>query len=396
MINNNCSNEHNLSREVFIEINLANMITHISDNSFNILGYKKYELLSKHISNYMDFMPENIKTNMNFESSFSLKDGTTIFIDAVISPIYEKNILYGYKLSFIDISKYKRINLNEKKMLDMLRRSKDIIYRIDVYPEHKMTYLSPSVGDVLGYSLEEYFNNPLLPFEIVHDDYKEFNLGKLDRDFDFVAPTAVPYKHKDGHYIWLEDFSIPIYDETGRYIAFEGIVRDVTKRVQLEFKLEELSYIDALTGLHNRSYLEREMNILDTVKDTSIGIIFCDLDNLKVTNDVFGHKFGDKLIMQTATIFNSIFKDNCVVTRTGGDEFVIIVKDTDIYEVENFYHKLLELIEKQNNHSNEFTIRVSVGYSYSETSIGVVRDVLEIADKNMYTNKQQKKLLHNI
>jgi len=83
---------------------------------------------------------------------------------------------------------------------------------------------------ILGYTIEEHILNPYLPVEITHPDNKDYILAKTNGDFDFSSPKPIRYRHKNGHYIWLEDHTNPIYNEEGRLIALEGISRDVTKR----------------------------------------------------------------------------------------------------------------------------------------------------------------------
>jgi len=384
-------NKTNFSREIYIETNNDRLITFISENCCTILGYEQDELINKSINNYISTIPKN--TTENFEGTFLLKNGTSMVIDVNLAPIIDSNgALIGLKLSLIDISKYKKINNDEKRIVQMFERSKDLIYRLEVYPDIKFTYLSPSVTNILGYPLEDHIVNPCLPFEIVHPHDKDYVLNKLTGNFDFSTPKSVQYRHKDGHSVWLEDYTTPIYDAEGNYIAFEGVARDVTERKELEDKLERLSFYDGLTGLYNKLYIEKLINILNTEEDSSIGIIFCDLNNLKITNNTLGHEFGDKLIIYAANILTDIIKENCIAARAGGDEFIIIIKDTSLDEVKILHYLLCDSIEHQNKFNKELPISISTGYSFSESSIGVIRQVINIADKNMYKDKQRQKL----
>jgi diguanylate cyclase (GGDEF)-like protein/PAS domain S-box-containing protein len=284
-----------------------------------------------------------------------------------------------------------KFDIHEKTINQIFERSRYIIYRTELIPTFKFTYLSPSIEELLGYSAEEHLINPMLPFELSHPDDRDILIRKINNNIDFSKPIPTRYKHKDGHYVWLDDYCIPIYDNNGVLVALEGFSRDITDKKQLEEKLERLSYYDGLTGAYNRYYLQKEISILNTEKDTPIGIIFCDLDNLKVTNDTMGHDFGDKLIVNTFNILKDIFTENSVITRKGGDEFVVIIKDTSLSKVKELYLLLCESIEQQNKYNAELKIKISIGYSFSETSIGVIRDFITVADKNMYKDKQIKK-----
>ena len=154
-----------------------------------------------------------------------------------------------------------------------------------------------------------------------------------------------------------------------------------------------MSYFDGLTGAYNRYYLEKEIDILNTEKDLPIGIIFCDLDNLKITNNTMGHEFGDKLIVNSFNLLKDTFIDieNSVIARIGGDEFIVIIKDTSLIGVKMLFLSLCESLQQQNKYNPELKVKISMGYSFSETSIGVTRQFINIADQNMYKNKKLKK-----
>lgn len=86
--------------------------------------------------------------------------------------------------------------------------------------------------------------------------------------------------------------------------------------------MEQLVYFDSLTKLHNRNFYEKQERLLNTLYDKPIGIIICDLDNLKYINDSFGHMYGDKLLIQFGNLLKNILHSE-TVARYGGDEFVI-------------------------------------------------------------------------
>lgn len=386
------NNKSNFLRELYIELNKNKVITFISENCYSLLGYTKKELIGKPISDYISQIPENIISNINFKREIITRNGTLSSFDIVAAPITnDKNIIIGAKLSLMDISKYSKSENDAKRLIQMFERSKDFVYRLEVYPEFKFTYLSPSVKEILGYTVEEHINNPYIPLEIVQPKYKNYVLDKYKGNVDFSTPIPIKYKNKNGNYIWLEDYTVPIYNENGDFIAFEGVCRDITERKELEQKLELLSLYDGLTGLTNKLFIEREINNLNTKQDTSIGVFFCDLDNLKITNDTLGHEFGDKLIVYTSNILKDTFKQDAIISRTGGDEFIVLLKDTSLDKVKCLYSKLCYSIKQQNKYNKEIPISFSIGYSFSESSIGIIRQVISIADNNMYKDKQRKK-----
>ena len=382
----------NFLREVYIEIDDNELITFISENCSNLLGYNKQYLLNKSIRDILSFLPKNSISIANLKSSVITKNNKIIPVDIAGSPIVnQSNNIVGYRLSLINISSYLNFDSHENIISQMFERSRDIIYRVELIPTFKFTYLSQSVKEILGYSAAENLIDPMLMFNIVHPDDSNILIRKMNNDLDFSKPIACRFQHKDGHYVWLDDYCTPIYDENGVLVAQEGFNRDVTDKKLLEEKLELLSYFDGLTGAYNRHYLEKEIHILNTEKDLPIGIIFCDLDNLKVTNDTMGHEFGDELIVNAFNILKNNFTDNTVICRPGGDEFVVIIKDTSLSKVKLLFLLICESTKQQNKHNPKHKVEVSMGYSFSETSIGITRQLINTADKNMYKDKQRKK-----
>lgn len=105
-----------------------------------------------------------------------------------------------------------------------------------------------------------------------------------------------------------------------------------------------------------------------------------------------GHEFGDKLIVNAFNILKDTFTENSVIARTGGDEFVVIIKDTSLIKVKLLFLSLCESIKQQNTYNPKQKVEVSIGYSFSDTSIGITRKFINIADKSMYKDKHTKKL----
>lgn len=384
-------NEKPLSRELLININNIGEITEITPNCFDILGYTNLEMQNTNISKYLNYTFDDLILMKNLNVEISRKDRIKLFLDIQITPLIINNTNESIHLSIIDISKYKEIENREKIFFKMLQNSKDIVCRLELIPKLKFTYLSPSVEDILGYTVEEHMRNPMLPFEITHPDDREIQFSKIKGDTDFSKFFHVRIKHKDGYYIWIEDYVIPTFNEKGELIVLESITRNIQERKELEQKLEKIGYYDNLTSLFNKNYLIKEMDLLNTKIDMPVGILVCDSDNLKSINDSLGHTSGDELLKATGNILKSVFSNEHVVSRTGGDEFVIVVKDKPFIEVEGLYKNLKTAMKQYNKNNIDMPIKISIGLAYSETSINAMESTLNVADSNMYKNKRQKK-----
>ncbi|APC41934.1 PAS domain-containing protein [Clostridium estertheticum] len=166
----------NFLREIYIEINIKESITFISSNCFTLLGYSMKELLNKNIQNILSFILQNSKSVITMKSSVITKKGIVIPVDLASCPIVDSsNNIIGYRLSLIDISSY----IHEKRINQMFERSRDFIYSAELNPIFILTYLSPSIKNILGYDAQEYYINPMLVFNIVHPDDRYIIKKKL-------------------------------------------------------------------------------------------------------------------------------------------------------------------------------------------------------------------------
>lgn len=380
----------NISREVIIETDDSGVITFVTPNCSNILKYEQTELINTNIKNYIKYDFSIITVNETFQTGFINKTGHEIYCDMFISRnVIANNKIIGYILSLIYINNYKyNIEINSN-FIKLFEHSKDIIYKLQLIPKPKFTYLSPSVENILGYTLDKFLSSPMMTPENIHPDDFEIQLSKSDKNTDFSNLFHVRHKHKNGNYVWLEDYIIPTFNEEGDLIFIEGISRDITKRKQLEKKLENLSYIDGLTGLYNRTYLNKQIKILTCGVEIPVAIIACDLDNLKYFNDTFGHSKGDILLRNVGSLLNGIFIYDSIAIRNGGDEFIIILTNCSKLKAEEIYSKMLMSINEYNIF-HEMAITLSSGLSHSSSSKTIL-NLLSIADKNMYENKYERK-----
>jgi diguanylate cyclase (GGDEF)-like protein len=104
--------------------------------------------------------------------------------------------------------------------------------------------------------------------------------------------------------------------------------RMITERVRVEEELRFLSFHDSLTKLFNRAYFQEELARLDTWRQLPLSLVIGDLNALKLTNDAFGHSAGDRLLIQIANILRRCFRKEDIISRCGGDEFVVVLPKT--------------------------------------------------------------------
>ena len=166
------------------------------------------------------------------------------------------------------------------------------------------------------------------------------------------------------------------------------------EQVEKRIKAEEMARTDALTGVKNKlaySYKETELNeLIDKNAEVSFAIVVCDINDLKLTNDTFGHQNGDKLLKSACSIICKIFKHSPVY-RIGGDEFAILHQFKSEAEIKSIKQEIEISFAQVNRIAGmDIKIKASIGVSiYSQAKD--VKDRISIADKEMYEEKDKHK-----
>ncbi len=144
----------------------------------------------------------------------------------------------------------------------------------------------------------------------------------------------------------IEDTASPIRDKDSNIVGCVLVFRDFSEKKEKQRWIEFLSYHDQLPGLYNRRFFEEELLRLDTKRSLPISLVFADVNGLKTINDAFGHHVGDQLINKVADVFLAECRADDIISRTGGDEFVIILPNTDSVSSEKLIKRIKSKIEK--------------------------------------------------
>ncbi|MFP5327402.1 MAG: GGDEF domain-containing protein [Acidimicrobiia bacterium] len=131
---------------------------------------------------------------------------------------------------------------------------------------------------------------------------------------------------------FFETRAVAVVDDEGRVTSINTFTRRCTERHDLEQRLSSLAFSDALTGLPTRSLFQTrlEQAVARSARTgSSIAVCFCDLDGFKQINDTLGHLAGDDVLVRASERVHAAVRASDTVARWGGDEFVILVEDTD-------------------------------------------------------------------
>ncbi|MCM3443091.1 sensor domain-containing diguanylate cyclase [Metabacillus halosaccharovorans] len=195
--------------------------------------------------------------------------------------------------------------------------------------------------------------------------------------------------------VWIEIRTNIRVNTSGAVDTIYGVVIDITKQVETEEHLKQMAYYDSLTNLPNRIMLQSHLKkVISRAKrkEHNITIMFVDLDGFKEINDTLGHDIGDALLKEVADRLNSGVREEDLISRIGGDEFIIVIEETQKEEIKTIADRILNNTSKPyllNDHT--ISITPSIGISSYPDDGQDIETLIKNADKAMYLAKDKGK-----
>ena len=166
------------------------------------------------------------------------------------------------------------------------------------------------------------------------------------------------------------------------------------ERQRTLMELQNMSFSDELTGLHNRRgfmLLAEEQLEIAKRQGKMLAVFFIDLDGMKTINDTFGHDEGDRALEDVASVIKEAFRKSDTKARLGGDEFAVCAQTAGENDGQLLKERILSDIDSVNN-ERKYELAVSVGICYySSDAHRSISDMLNCADEQMYNEKKSKK-----
>jgi len=177
--------------------------------------------------------------------------------------------------------------------------------------------------------------------------------------------------------------------------AIMSIIKDITERKIAEKEIKYIAYHDTLTGLPNRYLLNTNLSdlIANPYKgNQTVAVLFIDLDRFKIVNDTLGHNYGDILLQQVSERLRECVREGDIVSRYGGDEFVIIINTFNYINDNSIAQRILdEFCKPFNVNNHEIFISPSIGISLYPKDGNNVDTLIKNADAAMYLAKEKGK-----
>ncbi|MEA4864948.1 MAG: diguanylate cyclase [Sphaerochaeta sp.] len=190
---------------------------------------------------------------------------------------------------------------------------------------------------------------------------------------------------RDGFERYIDDSAAPILDAEMNITGVVLVFRDSTEQRKKQHEILSLSFTDPLTTLNNRRYYDQVKHEVDSEPYYPLTLVVADVNGLKLTNDAFGHEAGDELLRKVAEVMRKTCREDDIISRIGGDEFVLLLPQTDALHAQAIVKRLNTALEKE--HIKGIQVSVSFGYAVKEEGEDQFEDTFKTAEDVMYQNK---------
>lgn len=363
-------------------------------------GYSRKELQSLLIGDFNVLPPEEVAKyrmlSCREEQNFfvfphRLRNGDIRMVDVYSCPISdgESTLLYSIIFDVTDREAYREALSKEKeKLFTTLRSIGDGVVTTD--SSGVITSLNSVGQEITGWTNDEAKGRLFTEvFCLLNEETGESVENPIRKVLDTGRIVGLANHtvlvSRSGDYIPIADSAAPIKAQNGETFGIVMVFRDVSGEKEHSKQIEFLSYHDPLTGLFNRRYIEKIMGSLDAPENLPISVIIGDVNGLKITNDVFGHRAGDALLQRVTALLRENCKVDDLIARWGGDEFALFLLRKGLKEAEEVIGRIMEARISING--SGLLLSMSLGCASKESMDTGIEAVLREAEESMYHQK---------
>ncbi len=266
--------------------------------------------------------------------------------------------------------------------------------------DRRITYWNRAAEEISGYRSDEMVGERCPNTLLMHVDEEHQRLCEKGcpltsaLEAGTICDVDAYLLHRRGHRIPARVRVMPVRDDEGRMKGAIQVFSDISSQVEALRKietLEEIALLDPLTGLGNRRYTE--MCVRDRIAEFeryghTFGVLFIDVDELKVVNDRFGHALGDEMLTMVSKTLLSNTRSNDFIGRWGGDEFVVVVTAAEEGSLAAIAERFRMLVEQSSLkvEARDHRVTVSMGVTLSRPG-DTAESIVQRADGLMYRSK---------
>jgi|GEM_PF-2095992 len=382
----------------------------LSQGCLKLTGYTPEELIYGETTYYDLILPEDREQVMaqweidvaaglrsNDEYRIRTKSGEIKWIWEQSIPVPAHDGPSYYSEGFIqDISKTKKAEAALKASEEQFKAIfEEAPLGIGIFSNHtgKALQLNPKFAEIHKRKIDELLNLDWITYshpDEIHQNQQLLRQMISGETNGFSMDKRIV--RGDGSTIWVNMVITPYHLDTEESCHL-CMMSDITFSKMKEQEIEYLSYHDPLTGLYNRRLFEEEVRRISLSRKLPVSIIMGDVNGLKMINDSFGHKAGDRLLQEAALLLRENCREEDFVARIGGDEFVIILEGADQQLTEQICNRIQKSFRAYSARKDKRTFYLSISLgSATKISHEQTMDLLmKEADEKQYQKKHQMK-----
>ncbi len=329
---------------------------------------------------------------MYHEARYKHKDGSIVWVikSGQVAEWDENNKPLRLVGCLINITKQKKFENSLKGERNLFQTTLHSIVDgvVSVDRKGEIQVFNQSAEDITGFTSNEVVGRNILDLlHLMDEKCNEEIICYIDDfiDIENFSRDDLSITIKSGEIVPIEYSISQIINSGGQVDGAVMVFRDIREKRERLNRISYLSNHDQLTGLYNRYYYEEQLGYMMKEENLPLTLAIMDVNGLKLTNDAFGHLMGDRLLKTLGDVLKEQCRENDMIYRVGGDEFVIMMPNTSEEDGKEIFTKIYRSLEKVK--LENIVISVSIGWATSTTKIDNMDDIYTIAEEFMYRKK---------